>query len=150
MNEKWDRRFLNRAVEVASWSKDPSTRVGAVIVDGKHQVSEGYNGPPSGIRDDDSLSRDEKLRRTIHAEENALLFTGRGVEGCTLYVTHPPCGRCAAKIIQAKILRVVHLAPSEAFVRRWHEEIRSAMTMFAEAGVRVEVPEGLTLWESAS
>lgn len=149
MNQKWDRRFLNRAVEVANWSKDPSTPVGAVIVDGKHQVSEGFNGFPAGIRDDDTIPREEKLRRTIHAEENALLFAGRGVAGCTIYVTHPPCGPCAAKLIQAGIARVVYLAPSDEFVVRWHQEMASATAMFEEAGVRVEVPEGLFLWEGA-
>jgi len=149
MNEKWDSRFLNRAVEVGRWSKDPSTRVGAVIVSGKRQVSEGYNGPPAGLRDDDTMPREEKLRRTIHAEENALLFAGRDVAGCTLYVTHPPCGSCAAKVIQAGITRVVYLAPSDEFVIRWHPEMASARAMFEEAGVQVDIPTGLSLWESA-
>lgn len=147
MNSKWDRRFLNRAVEVANWSKDPSTPVGAVIVDGKRQVSEGYNGPPAGIRDDDGISRDEKLRRTIHAEENALLFAGRDVTGCTIYVTHPPCGRCAAKLIQAGIARVVYLLPSDEFIVRWHHEMASAGAMFEEVGTEVCVPSGMFLWE---
>lgn len=149
MNEKWDRRFLNRAVEVANWSKDPSTHCGAVIVDGKRQVSEGFNGLPAGLRDDDSLPREEKLRRTIHAEENALLFAGRDVTGCTIYVTHPPCGKCAAKLIQAGITRVVYLAPSDEFVLRWHQEMASAQAMFAEVGTEVCVPTGMTLWEAS-
>ncbi len=149
MNSKWDRRFLNRAVEVANWSKDPSTRVGAVIVDGKRQVSEGYNGPPAGLRDDDSLPREEKLRRTIHAEENALLFAGRDVAGCTIYITHPPCGSCTAKLIQAGIARVVHLRPSDEFICRWHQEMGSSEAMFSEIGVEVCVPARLFLQEGA-
>ena len=53
--------------------------------------------------DEALFDRDEKLRRTIHAEENALLFAGRPVEGCTLYVTHPPCARCAAMFLEAGV-----------------------------------------------
>ena len=107
---KWDRRMLGLVNLIAAWSKDPSTGGGAGIVDAKNRVvSLGYNGFPRAVCDSDEalFDRDEKLRRTIHAEENALLFAGRPVEGCTLYMTHPPCARCAAKLIQAGIARVV-------------------------------------------
>ena len=83
---KWDARMLALVDLVASWSKDPSTQVGAAIVDSKNRVvSLGFNGLPRAVRDSDVLERDEKLRRTIHAEENALLFASRSVEGCTIY-----------------------------------------------------------------
>lgn len=134
---KWDRRFLGLANLVATWSKDPSTGVGAVIVDSKNRiVSVGFNGFPRAVRDDEGAlnDRDEKLRRTIHAEENALLFAGRSVEGCTIYVTHPPCARCAAKLIQAGIVRVVSRPPWNSFTERWADDMRSASTMFTEAG----------------
>jgi len=68
--EKWDRRFLEMAGLVASWSKDPSTQVGAVIVrPNKTIVSVGYNGFPRAVRDDQSLYQDRptKLMRTVHA-----------------------------------------------------------------------------------
>lgn len=134
---KWDRRFLGLANLVATWSKDPSTGVGAVIVDDKHRiVSMGFNGFPRAVRDDDAIleNREEKLRRTIHAEANAILFAPRSVEGCTIYVTHPPCAKCAATIIQAGITRVVSRPPWAAFVERWADDIRSAGEMFAESG----------------
>jgi len=134
---KWDRRFIGLANLVATWSKDPSTGVGAVIVDPKNRiVSVGFNGFPRAVRDDDAVleNRDEKLRRMIHAEENALLFAGRSVEGCTILVTHPPCARCAAKIIQAGITRVVSRPPWNAFTERWADDMRSAADMFTEAG----------------
>lgn len=134
---KWDRRFLGLANLVATWSKDSSTGVGAVIVDAKNRiVSMGFNGFPRAVHDDEAAlnNRDEKLRRTIHAEENALLFAGRPVEGCTIYVTHPPCARCAAKLIQAGIVRVVSRPPWNSFVERWADDMRSASAMFAEAG----------------
>jgi dCMP deaminase len=132
----------NLAALVAAWSKDPSTGVGAVIVDDKHRVvSLGYNGFPRCVVDSDEtlFDRDEKLRRTIHAEENALLFASRPVEGCTIYVTHPPCARCAAKIVQAGIARVVAQIPDEQFSGRWEADMRSASAMFAEAGVMFEL-----------
>lgn len=134
---KWDRRFLGLANLVATWSKDPSTGVGAVIVDAKNRiVSMGFNGFPRAVRDDEAAlnNRDEKLRRTIHAEANAILFAGRPVEGCTIYVTHPPCAKCAATIIQAGIARVVSRPPWNSFTERWADDMRSAAEMFAEAG----------------
>jgi dCMP deaminase len=139
---KWDDRMANLASLVATWSKDPSTGVGAVIVDTKNRVvSLGYNGFPRCVVDSDEMlfDRDEKLRRTIHAEENALLFASRPVEGCTLYVTHPPCARCAAKIVQAGITRVVAQIPDELFSGRWEDDMRSASAMFGEAGVMFEL-----------
>lgn len=137
---KWDRRMLALVNLIATWSKDPSTGVGAVIVDAKNRVvSLGYNGFPRAVCDSDEalFDRDEKLRRTIHA----LLFAGRPVEGCTPYVTHPPCARCAAKIIQAGVARVVAQMPAEGFGERWAADMRSASAMFLEAGVGFEYLE---------
>lgn len=131
---KWDRRFLDLVALVASWSKDPSTQVGAAIVDGKNRVvSLGFNGFPRAVADV-PVDRDEKLRRTIHAEENALLFAQRSVEGCTIYLTHPPCARCAAKLIQAGIARVVAAQASAEFANRWADDIASSALMFEQAG----------------
>jgi dCMP deaminase len=143
---KWDDRMSELANLVATWSKDPSTGVGAVIVDTKNRVvSLGYNGFPGCVVDSDEMlfDRDEKLRRTIHAEENALLFAGRQLEGCTIYVTHPPCARCAAKIIQSGIARVVAQIPDEMFCGRWEADMRSASAMFGEAGVMFELKSKL-------
>jgi dCMP deaminase len=139
---KWDDRMSALANLVSTWSKDPSTGVGAVIVDDKHRVvSLGYNGFPRCVVDSDEMlfDRDEKLRRTIHAEENALLFANRPVEGCTLYVTHPPCARCAAKVVQSGIARVVARRAGDGFEERWEDDMRSASAMFAEAGVMFEL-----------
>ena len=135
---KWDNRFIGLANLVATWSKDPSTGVGAVIVDQKNRiVSMGFNGFPRTVRDDDEIldNRDEKLRRTIHAEMNAILFATQSIDGCTLYVTHPPCAKCAAVIIQAGIRRVVSRPPWNSFIERWADDIKSASAMFVESGV---------------
>lgn len=131
---KWDTRFIDLAKLVASWSKDPSTQVGAVIVDkDKRIVSTGFNGFPQGV-DDEATDRDTKLLRTIHAEENALLFARRDVTGMTVYVTRPPCARCAAKLIQSGVSRVVYPLPPVDFVERWGNEMREANAMFSQVG----------------
>lgn len=106
---KWDQRFLNVANEIASWSKDPSTKVGAVLVSPcKTKVSWGYNGLPRSIADTDErlLNKELKNKLTVHAELNCILNATDTI-GWTLYVTKPPCIKCAAAIIQAKIATVV-------------------------------------------
>jgi len=134
---KWDTRFIDLAKLVASWSKDPSTQVGAVIVDkDKGIVSTGFNGFPQGV-DDEATDRDIKLLRTIHAEENALLFARRDVTGMTVYVTRPPCARCAVKLIQSGVSRVVYPLPPVDFVERWGNEMREANAMFSQVGTTI-------------
>lgn len=146
MSEKWDTRMLQLAALTATWSKDPSTKVGAVITDGANRVvSQGYNGLPRGVSDDPAIlaDRDEKLRRTIHAEMNAVLFAGRPLTGYTIYVTHPPCARCAAVLIQAGIRRVV--TTDRVLGAHWAAELASSERMLREAGVQiVSIPEHLT------
>lgn len=136
---KWDNRFIGLAYYISMWSKDPSTRVGAVIVDKQNRVvSMGYNGVPRNVEECDPDNREQKLLRTIHAEENALHFAYRDVSGCTLYVNKPPCARCAAHIIQRGIIRVVYdLDDIGSFMARWEKEFSEARLMFAEAGVEL-------------
>lgn len=140
MAGKWDTRFMDIAQLVAGWSKDESTKVGAVMVDGRQIVSLGFNGPAA--RTDDAVvegNRPEKLRRTIHAELNAMLNANRSVAGCTIYVTRHPCAQCAAALIQAGVEVVMYPAgQDEAFIGRWADDIQSARDQFAEAGVSVE------------
>ena len=135
---KWDKRFYNLAVHISSWSKDESTKVGAVIVDYKKRiVSVGFNGFPEHV-DDTPVSRERKLMRTVHAEVNALSFAAQSVEGCTMYVTHAPCANCAAIIIQHGIRAVCFPEPEEGFLERWGDSYREALVMFMEAGVYVK------------
>lgn len=139
---KWDRRFLRLANEIATWSHDPSTKVGAVIVRPNLTIaSTGYNGFPRGLSDDPALysDRDVKLSRVVHAEMNAILNAGANgvsVDGCTVYVSKlPPCDRCAVHVIQAGIRRVVYDEPDEATMDRWRSSIESTLRMFGEAGI---------------
>lgn len=123
MNNKWNLRFLGLAKEVATWSKDPSTKVGAVIVRSDRTVqSIGYNGFPKSMPDNPEWysNREEKYSRIVHGEVNALIHAGGPVAGCTLY-TYPfmPCDRCCVQMIQAGIKRMVAPTPSMDALTRW-------------------------------
>jgi dCMP deaminase len=137
----WDNRFLDMAKLVSTWSKDPSTRVGAVIVDPSNRlVSVGYNGFPKGVTDNERLlDRDKKYDIIVHAEVNAILFSNRTLKGCTMY-TWPfqPCPRCAGLIIQSGIRRVVSITNTNP---RWVENFTTAKQLLLEASVSLDIYE---------
>lgn len=130
---------MNRAKEISSWSKDPSTKVGAVIVRPNNtQASEGYNGFPQKLVDKRELylNRETKYSRIIHAELNAILFAKEALDGYTLYTYPlPPCDRCAVIIIQSGITRVVAQRPLMEMQLRWGKQARLSEDYFKEAGV---------------
>lgn len=138
MNGSWDQRFMDLAHHVAQWSKDPSTKVGSVIVDDdKRVIGIGFNGFPRGVHDyihryDD---RDTKLRFVAHAERNALDNATLSTKGATLYSTLMPCCDCAKGIIQCGIKRVVTSKPIED---KPYFNFDVTETMFNEAGVELE------------
>lgn len=139
--EKWDRRFIRIAEEVKSWSKDPGTKVGCVLVNDRRILSTGYNGFPHSISDslDRYSNREYKLSVTVHAEKNAILNAaknGTKLEGSTLYVTFPPCTQCCSAVIQAGITTVVCPDPHHA-PERWRSNFLQASDLFFEAGILV-------------
>lgn len=138
--DKWTERFLALADHVSQWSKDPSTKVGAVIVrPNRTLVSVGYNGFPRGTEDYHQLLEDRatKIKRTVHAEVNAILTAGETLTGCTLYVTPLyPCAACAGIIIQSGIRYVIARMASDV-PERWMEDFNTAARMFKEAHVEV-------------
>lgn len=110
ISTKWDARFLRLAREISTWSKDPSTKVGAVIIRPDRVIkSVGYNGFARGVKDWNIRYQDRTLKYqlVLHAEENAILNAADSVQGCFLYV-YPllPCNLCTARMIQAGITRV--------------------------------------------
>lgn len=136
---KWDERLLGLARHVATWSKDPSTQVGAVIARKDHTVvSLGFNGLPHSVQDlpERLHDRELKLALTIHAEENAILFARGAAVGCTLYVSMHPCASCASKIIQAGLTEVV--APA-GVPERWRVSAELARQVLLEAHVRLRL-----------
>ncbi len=136
---KWDKRFMELAHFIAQWSKDPSTKVGAVIVNPKNRriVATGFNGFPAGVEDsaDRLEDRSIKYEMVVHAEQNALMFAGNQADGCTLYVTPlPPCARCAVLIIQSGIRRVVSPTP-DLSRELWAAQSKISEQMFKESKV---------------
>lgn len=138
---KWDRRFIDMAKHVAEWSKDPSTKIGAVIVDDLRRiVSLGYNGFPRGLDDSPEIyaDREKKYSRVVHAEMNAILNARSQTEGTTLYLSGlPPCDRCAVHVIQAGITRVVYEDKGEPIPDRWKDAMGGAAALFREANVEL-------------
>jgi dCMP deaminase len=105
---KWTARFLEVAELIATWSKDPSTKVGAVLVNSEREIiSTGYNGFPRRMDENSFAVNEQKNLFTIHAEINAIYNAarlGRGAMGCALFSTQFPCHECAKAISQAGIV----------------------------------------------
>lgn len=145
MTDKWDTWFMGLAAYVATASKDPSTKMGAVVVaiNDRRKIAFGYNGIPPGLADAPERLNDRatKYSLTLHAETNALDNATFDLRGATLYCVAHPCLRCALSIISRRVARVVcpPLPPIEP--DRWTAEIPEAQRVLAEAGVRVDVVE---------
>lgn len=153
MSERWHRHFLELALLNARMSKDPSTKVGAVIVGPDREIrSAGFNGFPRGIADTEARlnDRDTKLKLVVHAEMNAILNAvrvGVSVKGCTMYLAAtdasglvwggPPCTRCTVETIQSGIAEVIS-HPFKDVPSRWKDDIALAGGLLEEAGVRYQ------------
>ena len=144
----WDEYFMAVALLAAERSKDPSTQVGACIVDADNRiVSTGYNGFPYGCSDDEyPWSREgedaanTKYGYVVHAELNAILNArGRNVAGTRIYVALFPCNECAKAIIQAGITEVVYL--SDKYANTPGTLISKRMLRSAGVTLRQLVPE---------
>lgn len=144
--DKWDKRFMEMAVQIGGWSScyKQDRHVGAIIVKNKRVIATGYNGAPQGIKS--CADKRECLRQkagiesgtrqevcyAVHAEQNAIIQAARvgcSVEGCTLYCTHQPCVICAKIIINSGISRVVY---KEGYPDDF------SLKLFEEAGVTLE------------
>ncbi len=140
MSEKWDRRFIDLALHISDWSKDPSTKVGCVVVGADREIrSTGFNGFPRGIEDSIERLEDREMKYPLicHAEENAIMHAARigiSLKDCVAYVTWPPCTRCARSLIQAGVVEVVFPKDIE-IPDRWVEDFERSLSMMNEAGV---------------
>lgn len=134
--KKWDQRFMDLASHIAQWSKDPSTKVGAVIVDSSRRViGLGYNGFARGVRDLDERYAEKmvKYRLVVHAEANAILNSNSRVRECTLYASKAPCSECAKLIVQSGIIRII--SPSWSLDKPWAEDGEFSRLILLEGGV---------------
>lgn len=140
--QKWAGRMLRLAKEVASWSKDQSTKVGAVITTNEGApVSWGFNGMAMGINDNvpERHQRPEKYKWMCHAERNAMDLAPRPLNDCVMFVTFSPCSSCAQSIIQRKIKTVVIDSEftADKMPDRWQDDMITAVKMMKEAGVDI-------------
>ena len=134
MSSKWHRRFMERAVTVSGWSKDPKRGVGAVITDkDNREVSCGFNGFPKGVDDNNSKLTDSKQELILHAEVNAILYAKTDLTGCSIYISTPPCPRCASIIVQAGIKKVFVVAIRED--SKWTRAAELSKELLKQAGV---------------
>ena len=140
--KRWDLRFLDMAKLISTWSKDPSTKVGCVIVGPDREIrSTGFNGFPRGVADTVARynNRDLKYPLVCHAEENSVLHAARigvSVKGCVAYCTWPPCTRCAVSLVQVGISELVYPDGIE-IPERWKTDFDMSLALLKEAGVRV-------------
>jgi dCMP deaminase len=139
--DRWHKRFLELAKLVSTWSKDPSTQVGSVIVNDKNRiVSLGFNGYPRGVKDEGLDNREVKYLKILHGEINAILFSKQDLTDCTIYVYPlPPCANCTSVIIQSGISKIVVLENQNKtkMLERWSQHNLIAKEMAEEAGIEI-------------
>ena len=137
----WDQRFLVLASHIAGWSKDPSTKVGAIAVRDRRILAQGFNGLPVGITDSNTRLDDREIRlsMTVHAEMNCVAFAAKSgvcLAGSTMYIWPlMTCSNCAAVLIQADINKII--VPDFVEPIRWQDSFNTAREMFIEAGIAV-------------
>ena len=137
----WGDKYIHLAKEISTWSKDPSTKIGAIVVGCDGQIlSQGFNGFPRGIKDSEERlnDRERKYELVVHAEMNAIYnasLTGVSLRDSTLYVYGLPiCNECAKGIIQVGIKKVVAMRPKE-YNSDWDKSNKNAEALFREADV---------------
>jgi len=139
----WNLRFMQLADYIAQWSKDRSSRVGAVIVVDKNPISMGYNGFPRGC-DDDNDERHERPKKyswVLHAEENAIVNAARNGQrtlGSDMYINWFPCSRCAGEIVNAGIKTIYcDKEPDWTINDTWTSDQLIALEKLNEGGVNI-------------
>jgi len=134
----WQEYFMTLALVASLKSKDPSTQVGAVIIDNrtKKVISSGYNGFPRNV-DDDKIpqTRPEKYLYVVHAELNAILHAQKELNDCSLYVTVFPCSECMKAAIQTGIRDIIYL--NDLAGDDWEESRKATMNLANLARVTV-------------
>lgn len=136
---KWDYRFMEMAHLISGWSKDPSTKVGAVIVRSNEVLSMGFNGFPSMMTDSSELLNDrpKKYARTVHAEMNAVLRLSKRSLGMRIYTTMLPCSTCAAVLITVGVGIIYTRRPTDEQADRWGKSFDDSVEMFKQTGCQL-------------
>jgi dCMP deaminase len=137
-------RFMPVAQTLATMSKYPGTKVGAVVLGPNQEIrATGWNGAPRGSSADEDGrlgDRTERLFWATHAEANAIANaarSGASLDGCTMVITHMPCMSCAKLIVQSGIRRVIANAPDDYFLQNWGDDLQRSTALFMETGVQL-------------
>ena len=140
-SKEWSNKYIRLAKEISTWSKDPSTKIGAVVVGADGQIlSQGFNGFPRGIKDSEERlnNRERKYELVVHGEMNAIYnasLNGVSLKDSTIYVYGlPTCNECAKGIIQVGIKKVVAMRPAK-YNSDWDKSNKNAEALFKEAEV---------------
>lgn len=139
----FDELFMRMVYLTATKSKDPSSKIGSVIVKDNRVISTGYNGFPIGVNDsnDRYTNRDTKYKFVVHAEHNSILTAARfGIStlGSTLYTNGLPCNNCMKSIIQSGIQEIViHSLWPEMKHGDWEDLSKISKTMMEESGLKL-------------
>jgi len=144
-----DGKFCRLAEHIATWSKDPHVKVGAVLVN-PNRVTElftGYNGFPRGVEDHAYRYLDKTIKHPmiIHAELNAIITAKCDLTGYSIYSTRYPCIRCTMTIIQSGITLIVAPIPDSEQVRKHGSEYQLGLEAMTEAGVTIKLYDPFTL-----
>lgn len=140
---KWHIRFMDLAKEISLWSKDPSTKIGAIAVRNRRVIAQGYNGFPANIRDDiDRLKeREVKYKYMIHAEMNMIFNAakeGVSLQDADVYVWGlPTCSECAKGLIQSGVSTV--FISEECLSERWAKSWEFSKDLYWESGMNYEL-----------
>ena len=138
---KWELRWFQLVDLVASWSSDPSTKVGAVIIPENSDIPIiGWNGFPRGVADTPEryADRDIKYMLVAHAESNAIINAARNgvnLKGSTIYISHPPCNECSKLIVQSGIKKVIHRPLTPDMESRWGKLLKYSDLILSEGNV---------------
>lgn len=137
--QKWDERFLGVSREVSSWSKDPSTKVGAIAVDAQRKiVAQGYNGFPKNCNDSVEFynNRDAKYARIIHAETNVICNACNsriGLQDATIYIYGMyPCPECVKLLAQVQVARIVFQIGETQNLEKWKVDFETSKSLMRE------------------
>jgi dCMP deaminase len=139
MRPSWDEFFIKKALLTAERATCSRLKVGAVIVQDKHEIASGYNGSASGEEhcyEVGCLMKNNHCVRTIHSEQNALLQCaklGMSAKGAKLYVTHFPCLHCTKSLVTVGIAEVIYLHD--------YKNDEYALHLFQQAGIKLRKVE---------
>ena len=150
--DKWDKRFIQMAKEVSHWSKDPSTKVGAVAVIDRRIVATGYNGFPIGIEDNNLDDREHKYSNTVHAEKNLIYNAcrhGVSLVDTTIYVWGlPVCGECWKGLVQVGIKKII-MPEINKVNERWQNSCNCGYLGMRAVGIQVSMYDPNKLWRDS-